>query len=291
MIHGGAGELERVCDDDAARPYLESIETVLARGREILEKGGTALDAVEICATLLEDNPLFNAGRGSVFNATGMVETDAAIMDGATLNAGAIAAVTGIANPVQLARRILEKKHHVLLAGTGAQEFARREGFKPVDQTYFYTDNRWQEYKKLQRAEHDTQGTIGATAMDQDGNLAAATSTGGITGKLRGRIGDSPLPGAGVYADNASCAVSCTGHGEHFMRTVLARYLADLIELQQLDASAAAVQAMDYLVQKVSGRGGVIVIDHHGICASGWTTRTLVHGWIQHGGESCCRYL
>lgn len=291
MIHGGAGELERVRDDETARPYLESMEIILARGREILEKDGPALDTVETCATLLEDNPLFNAGRGSVFNETGMVETDAAIMDGATCNAGAVAALTGIANPVQLARRILERKQHVLLTGQGALEFARAEGFKPVDQSYFYTDDRWQEYKEAQPVEYNTQGTIGAVAMDHAGNLAAATSTGGITGKLRGRVGDSSLPGAGVFADNDTCAVSCTGRGEYFMRTVLARYIADLIEIQKLDANAAVIHAMDYLMQKVSGRGGVIVIDKDGRCASGWTTRTLVHGWIQHGGDSHCRYM
>lgn len=294
MIHGGAGELERVRNEESARPYLEGIELTLQRGRKILAQGGPALDAVEACTTMLEDNPLFNAGRGSVFNARGMVENDAAIMDGFNLDAGAVAAISGIANPVQLARRILEKSRHVLLAGQGALEFARQEGIKPVDQSYFHTDARWREYKQLENPagtnDDDPQGTVGAVAMDKSGNLAAATSTGGMIGKMAGRIGDSPLPGAGLYADNASCAVSCTGQGEHFMRTVLARHIADLIEIRELDVTTAVTRAIDYLQQKVSGRGGVIVIDRQGLCASGWTTRTLIHGWIEHGGSSRCRY-
>lgn len=302
MIHGGAGDLDRMRDVDSARPYLESIELILERGRQILEKNACALDVVEACSTMLEDNPLFNAGRGSVFNERGMIENDAAIMNGIDLNVGAAGAISGVANPVQLARRILEKNRHVLLTGRGAEEFARQEGFKPVDPSYFHTDIRWQDYQRLrhpvtgninsdQPPGNDVQGTIGAVARDNAGNLAAATSTGGMTGKYPGRVGDSALPGAGIYADNNTCAVSCTGHGEHFMRTVLAKYISDLIDMQKLDVQSAVVQAMDYLVQKVSGRGGVIVIDKQGHCASGWTSRTLIHGWIELGGKSGCRYM
>ena len=300
MIHGGAGEMDRIHDEDSARPYLESIEFILERGRDILEKNGSAMDAVETCATLLEDNPLFNAGRGSVFNERGLVENDAAIMNGVDLEAGAVAAISGIANPVQLARRVLDNSRHVLLVGQGALEFARQEGFSLVDQSYFHTDSRWQDYQRSLQCKtsalpgSDQQpgaGTIGAVARDNAGNLAAATSTGGMTGKLAGRVSDSPLPGAGVYADNSSCAVSCTGHGEHFMRSVLAKYIADLIEIKKLDARSSVTEAMDYLLQKVSGHGGVIVIDKQGHCASGRTSRTLIHGWIEHGGNSNCRYL
>ena len=293
MIHGGAGELDHVHKQKDTLPYLESMRDILEHGRKILKQGGSALDAVETCASLLEDNLLFNAGRGSVLNAEGKVEMDAAIMDGFNLNAGAVAGITRIANPVELARLVLEKSDHVMLIGKGAMHFARQHGFKTVSEKYLITDKRREEYKKLCAGTHKdkehSHGTIGAVAWDKRGNLAAATSTGGMVYKQPGRIGDTPVIGAGVYADNKTCAVSATGHGEMFMRTVLAKHIADLVEFKKLDVSSAAKRGIDYLQQKVNGQGGVIVIDRYGYCSGYFNTRTMIHGWTERGGKTHCK--
>jgi beta-aspartyl-peptidase (threonine type) len=273
---------------------------VLEHGRAILEAGGSALDTVEACAALLEDDPLFNAGRGSVLNAAGRVELDAAIMDGRDLSAGAVAAVDGSANPVRLARRVLEGGEHVLLVAEGAMRFADGCGMQRVGNDYFYTSARIEQFRRLEQAVAGTEAggedasesecsTIGAVARDLDGNLAAATSSGGIFNKHMGRVGDSPLVGAGVYADNETCAVSATGCGEDFMRVVFAKTIADFIFMKGMDASRATAAGIEYLVRKVKGRGGAIVIDSHGNCASGFTTRKMIHGWIEHGAEAICR--
>ena len=296
MVHGGAGALDNVNDDKSAVRYLESLRRVLEHGRDILTLGGSALQTVEACASLLEDDPLFNAGCGSVLNEQGKVEMDAAIMDGRNLSAGAVAGVSNIANPVQLARRVMATSEHVRLIGRGAMQFAARNNFELVADQYFFTAER---IAQLERAraldqrilDHDEidakkYGTIGAVARDTQGNLAAATSTGGIVNKRYGRVGDSAIIGAGVYADNASCAVSATGYGEDFMRSVLAKTIADYIELCSCDAAQATRAGIDYLKRKVNGRGGVIVIDRDGNCASGLTTRKMIHGWIEHGKEA-----
>jgi L-asparaginase / beta-aspartyl-peptidase len=203
MIHGGAGELDRVRKHTDIAPYLESIKIILEKGNKLLKRGGTALDAVELCVSMLEDNSLFNAGRGAVLNESGVAELDAAIMDGKSLNAGAVAGLSHIANPVQLARLVLEKSNHVMLIANGAERFARQHDIKSVTNKYFITDKRLEEYKKLRagrqidkRRKH---GTVGAVAMDKKGNLAAATSTGGLVCKQQGRVGDSPIIGAGTY--------------------------------------------------------------------------------------------
>jgi len=306
MIHGGAGALDNVKTQREAVRYLESMRTVLEHGRSILGRGGTALEAVEVCASLLEDDPLFNAGTGSVLNEDGKVEMDAAIMDGATLEAGSVAGISNIANPIQLARLVLAESEHVMLIGEGAMRFADHLGVKLVPDYYFLTDDRvkqWEEAHRTHRIglDHDgpelqqvieeqKYGTIGAVARDAQGNLAAATSTGGIVNKRFGRVGDSPIVGSGVYADNATCAVSCTGFGEDFMRTVLAKTLSDIIEFQQANASAAVQRGIDYLVRKVQGRGGCILIDRGGECAADFTTKKMIHGWIEHGGETVCRF-
>ena len=293
MIHGGAGELDLVRKHIDAQPYLESLQIILEYGQKILRRGGTALDAVEMCASMLEDNPLFNAGRGAVLNEAGKVELDAAIMDGKSLNAGAVAGITRIANPVQLARLVLVKSKHVLLIGNGALRFAKQHGSKTVSECYFITDKRLEEYNKLHTTmrikENQKHGTIGAVAMDKRGNLAAATSTGGLVCKSQGRVGDTPIIGAGLYADNKTCAVSTTGHGEMFMCTVLAKHIADLIAFKKLDAASAAKQGINYLKRKVNGRGGVIVIDRFGRCSARFNTRTMVHGWIERSGEIHCK--
>ena len=293
MIHGGAVTAEEAFSAVDRAACMNSIQGILAQGRDILAAGGTALQAVERCASLLEDDPLFNAGRGSVLNEHGKVEMDAAIMDGFDLSAGAVAAVSNIANPIRLARLVQAHSGHVLLAGAGALHFAQRHGMTPVPDEYFITAARLQQYLEACAGDDrgkggQTTGTIGAVARDMHGNLAAATSTGGVAGKREGRVGDSPIIGAGVYADNASCAVSTTGHGEDFMRTVLAKTIAGFIELQGHDAARAASAGIHYLVRKVSGRGGVIVIDAAGRCASRFTPGQMLHGWIEQGGAAVC---
>jgi beta-aspartyl-peptidase (threonine type) len=304
MVHGGAGALDNVKDNKTAVRYLESIRRILEHGREILELGGSALQAVEACASLLEDDPVFNAGCGSVLNEDGKVEMDAAIMDGRDLSAGAVAAVDNIANPIQLARYVMTESEHVMLIGEGAMRFAEHCGMQRAPENYFYTPDRVEQLKQARlkhkiMLDHDDleanskdqkYGTIGAVARDPLGNLAAATSTGGIVNKRMGRVGDSPIIGAGVYADNETCAVSATGYGEDFMRTVIAKTISDFIYINGMDAKTATQAGIEYLTRKVKGRGGVIVIDANGNCASGFTTKKMIHGWIEHGAEAVVRF-
>lgn len=305
MVHGGAGALDNVKDEKTAIRYLESMRRILEHGREVLDLGGSALQAVEQCASLLEDDPVFNAGCGSVLNEDGHVQMDAAIMDGRSLLAGAVAAVDGIANPVQLARLVMTESEHVMLIADGAMRFADHCRVERVPASYFYTEDRIAQLKEARLkhkmmldhdeaedgvAEDQKYGTIGAVAFDREGNLAAATSTGGIVNKRQGRVGDSPIVGAGVYADNETCAVSATGYGEEFMRTVIAKTISDFIFMQGMDAEAATCAGIEYLRRKVNGRGGLIVIDNQGRCASGFTTRKMIHGWIEHAGEAVVRF-
>lgn len=304
MIHGGAGALDNVNDEKTAVRYLESIRHILEHGREVLQLGGSALQAVETCASLLEDDPIFNAGCGSVLNEQGKVEMDAAIMDGRDLAAGAVAAVSNIANPVQLARLVMTESEHVMLIGEGAMRFAQHCHMELTPDDYFFTAERIEQLKEAQSkhkmmldhdqtddaAEDQKYGTIGAIARDPQGNLAAATSTGGIVNKRLGRVGDSPIVGSGVYADNETCAVSATGFGEDFMRTVIAKTISDFVYMQGMDAIQATEAGIAYLSRKVSGRGGVIVIDKDGNCASGFTTKKMIHGWIEKGGEAIVRF-
>jgi len=304
MVHGGAGALDNVKDNKTALRYLESIRGILEHGREVMTLGGSALQAVEACASLLEDDPVFNAGCGSVLNENGKVEMDAAIMDGRDLSAGAVAAVDNIANPVQLARLVMTESEHVMLISEGAMRFADHCGMERVPEDYFYTPERIEQLHqaRLQHkmmldhddSEEDSEdqkyGTIGAIARDPDGNLAAATSTGGIVNKRMGRVGDSPIVGAGVYADNETCAVSATGFGEDFMRSVISKTISDFIYMKGMDAGQATAAGIEYLTRKVQGRGGVIVIDYNGNCSSGFTTKKMIHGWIEKGGETHCRF-
>ncbi len=304
MIHGGAGALDNIRDSDTAVRYLESLRGILEHGRDILGLGGSALEAVEACASLLEDDPVFNAGCGSVLNEDGKVEMDAAIMDGRDLSAGAVAAVDNIANPIQLARLVMTMSEHVLLIAEGAERFAEHCGMERAPENYFYTPDRIEQLK-LARLKHKVMldhdsteedsedqkyGTIGAVAYDMQGNLAAATSTGGIVNKRMGRVGDSPIIGAGVYADNETCAVSATGYGEDFMRTVIAKTISDFVYLKDMDAEEATRAGIEYLRRRVKGRGGVIVIDRNGNCSSGFTTKKMIHGWIEKGGEAVVRF-
>ena len=304
MVHGGAGALDNVKDEKTAVRYLEAIRGILEHGREVMGLGGSALQAVEACASLLEDDPVFNAGCGSVLNEDGKVEMDAAIMDGRDLSAGAVAAVSNIANPVQLARLVMTKSEHVMLISEGAMKFAEHCGIISAPEKYFFTPGRVAQLEDARKkhkimldhddTEEDSEdqkyGTIGAIARDGQGNLAAATSTGGIVNKRQGRIGDSPLVGAGVYADNETCAVSATGYGEDFMRTVISKTVADFIYMKGMDAEQATRAAIEYLTRKVKGRGGVIVIDKDGNCSSGFTTKKMIHGWIERGGKTSVRF-
>ncbi|MCG8125170.1 MAG: isoaspartyl peptidase/L-asparaginase, partial [Candidatus Thiodiazotropha taylori] len=237
MVHGGAGALDNVKDQKTAVRYLESIRHILEHGREVLELGGSALQAAETCASLLEDDPVFNAGCGSVLNEYGKVEMDAAIMDGRDLSAGAVAAVQNIANPIQLARYVMTESEHVMLISEGAMRFADHCGIAREPDNYFYTPDRVEQLKqarlkhKIMLDHDDTEedsedqkyGTIGAIARDEAGNLAAATSTGGIVNKRMGRVGDSPIIGAGVYADNETCAVSTTRYRKNFIHKLIGK--------------------------------------------------------------------
>lgn len=296
MIHGGAGLLKNVSEEQR-QAYHASLATILTTGKEMLEKGARAFDAVEHCVMLLEEDPLFNAGRGSVLNEEGSVEMDAAIMDGSTLKAGAIAGIRNVKYPIHLARLVMEQTEHVMLIGSGAHDFAKTQDIVFEDDAYFLTEHRkqqWENAKKQARVvlDHDTAGseekkfgTVGAVARDIHGNLAAATSTGGIVNKKFGRVGDSPIIGAGVYADNRTCAVSATGYGEQFIRTVLSKTISDIIYFKHTDAQMAADEGILYLVDSVKGLGGVIVIDAAGHRGCAFSTGGMIRGWIHDTGE------
>jgi L-asparaginase / beta-aspartyl-peptidase len=295
MIHGGAGALEDLKYEASESDFNQSILTVLEQGRQRLEKGDSALDVVEYCASLLEDDKLYNAGRGSVLNADGKVEMDAALMRGSDLAAGAVACIANIKNPISLARLVLDRGEHVLLVGEGAIEFAKFCEIDTYPDDYFITESRIKQLAEAQVSGRMTLdherikpsqklGTIGAVARDIHGNLAAATSTGGLVNKRWGRVGDTPIVGAGVFADNET-----TGYGEQFLRTVFAKTISDFVQFRQMDAQAAAQAGIDYLVAKVNGEGGVIVIDNAGHCAAAQSTSGLIRGWIELGGESQCK--
>jgi beta-aspartyl-peptidase (threonine type) len=251
IVHGGAGPIK----DESLPARLEGCKAAALAGWKILERGGSSLDAAEAAVVALEDNPLFNAGTGSTLNSLGKIETDAAIMDGASLCAGAVAAVSGIKNPIKLARRVMEDGRHVILASEGALLFAREIGFPEVSPESLIVD------KERQRWE-SKHGTVGCVAFDSAGKLAVATSTGGIFKKLPGRVGDSPLVGCGTYADDYG-AVSCTGHGEAIIRVVLAKSAVELLK-GGADPESAAQKAVELLVKKTDSTGGLILLDRHG---------------------------
>jgi L-asparaginase / beta-aspartyl-peptidase len=289
-VHGGAGvnRGEALLDERTAAIRAD-LEAVLAAGALLLDGGGSSVDAVEEAVRRLEDSPLFNAGRGSVFNARGEIELEASIMDGRTLAAGAVAGLHGIRNPVALARRVMERSPHVFLHGEGALAFAAAEGIETVDADWFWTQHRWRAFERAkglasatptQPREH---GTVGAVALDTAGNLAAATSTGGLTNKWAGRIGDSPIVGAGCYASNASCAVSCTGQGEYFIRATIARDIAALIEYGGKDAQTAAHVAIEQRLAGLGGEGGAIVVDRKGAVAFAFNTDVMLRGRVTDG--------
>jgi L-asparaginase / beta-aspartyl-peptidase len=298
MIHGGAGALEDLQYEATEAEFRQSVLTILAAGRARLEEGASALDVVEYCVTLLEDDRLYNAGRGSVLNALGQVEMDAALMNGQDLRAGGVTCIKQVKNPIVLARKVLDQGDHVLLAADGALEFAKFCQVELCGDDYFITPARVAQLAAAQAAGRMTLdherikqklGTVGAVARDMAGNLAAATSTGGLVNKRWGRVGDTPIVGAGVFADNETCAVSATGYGEQFLRTVFAKTIASYVQFQGMDAAAAAQAGIDDLVRKVNGDGGAIVIDRAGRVGSAQSTSGLIHGWIELGGEAVCK--
>ena len=271
-IHGGAGTILRSSmAPQLQQQYENALQTALDAGYEILKSGGSSLDVVAASVVSLEDNPVFNAGRGAVFNNKGKHEMDAAIMSGKGLDAGGVCGVSNVKNPVLLARAIMERSGHVILSGHGAEEFARTQHLQFEDDAYFYTDQRyqqWQQALKEDRVQLDHTdkkfGTVGAVALDQDGNLAAATSTGGLTNKKFGRVGDTPIPGVGTYANNNTCAISCTGVGELFIRSVVAYDISCLIEYKGLSLKEACDIVVYKKLVKIGGEGGLIAIDKHG---------------------------
>lgn len=312
-IHGGAGTILRSeMTAELEAEYRRGLENALHTGWKILTKNGSALDAVEAATAALEDFPLFNAGKGAVFTHEGVNELDASIMDGATLGAGAVAFVKNVKNPIKLARLVMERTEHILLAGDGANQFARQMNvdFKPDE--YFFTDFRYQQFLKSKEAnvvqlDHSTLkmdsgqrtieanpksqipnskpiGTVGAVACDFQGNLAAATSTGGMTNKKFGRIGDTPIIGAGTYADNQTCAVSCTGHGEYFMKSVAAYDVAARMKYKNASLAEAAQETIDYLTE-IGGEGGLIAVNNKGNIALLFNSEGMYRGYVTANSE------
>ena len=277
-VHGGAGVMRR---DKPGAAHQAALKQALEAGYELLGKGSSSLDAVCAAVLVLEDSPLFNAGRGSCFNADGEIEMDASVMDGEKLRAGAVAAVRHVRNPVLAARMVMEKTRHVLLAGDGAERLAKQHGLPLEPPEYFHTERRLEALKKNLKNYH---GTVGAVALDGDGNLAAATSTGGYTGKLPGRIGDSPLIGAGNYADNRACAVSGTGLGEAFIRAAVAYDVAARMRYRR-ESLAAAARAALANVKKLGGDGGLIAVDRRGNVAMPFNSEGMHRGAIDRRGK------
>ena len=288
-VHGGAGTLIKgKMTPEKEKAYRRTLQLALDEGFSILEKNGSALDAVEKAVIVMEDSPLFNAGKGSVFTASGTHEMDAAIMEGKNLKAGAVSLVTGIKNPISLAKTVMVKSPHVLLAGKGALDFAKSQGFLLENDDYFYDEFRYQQWQKIKDSDHfqldhsdkkDSKfGTVGAVACDAEGNVAAATSTGGMTNKNWGRIGDTPLIGVGNYANNETCAVSCTGSGEFFIRGVIAYDLSCLMEYKGFSLQKAADEVINKRLLKIKGDGGLIAVDAHGNIAMPFNTEGMYRG-------------
>src|SRR6202030_2638866 len=292
-IHGGAGTLPRTdLSAEAERRYRNGLQEAIDGGFAVLQGGGTSVDAVTRAVVLLEDNPLFNAGKGAVFTLDGRNELDASIMDGSTLKAGAVCGVTRIRNPVTLARAVMEKSERVMLAGTGAEEFAASQGISFVPQSYFHTPERWRQLERIRAGEFGLSGhtishvgTVGSVALDTHGHLAAATSTGGMTGKRFQRIGDSPIIGAGTYADDRSCAVSATGHGEVFIRTVVAHDICARMRFGGRSIGAAVREVVLGELPPLGGEGGVIAIDARGEIAIEFNSEGMFRASRRQGEE------
>jgi beta-aspartyl-peptidase (threonine type) len=306
VIHGGAGTiLKSNMTPELEAAYRDKLKEALMVGYNILKNDGKSLDAVEAALRILEDSPLFNAGKGVVLTSEGTAEMDASIMDGKTLNAGAVAAIKHIKNPISLARLVMEQSPHVMMVGDGAEAFAKQHGVELVPQEYFITEKRQKELQRAKEAENKQSkpskattpekpsqapvdkkhGTVGAVALDKSGNLAAGTSTGGMTNKKFGRIGDSPIIGAGTYANNRTCAVSATGHGEFFIRSVVAYDISALMEYKGMSLKDAANMVIMNKLEKLGGDGGVIAIDHDGNIAMPFNTAGMYRGYVGPDGK------
>lgn len=315
MIHGGAGVIKKgSLTPEKEKEYKAKLEEAVLAGYKALQDGKTSLDAVETAIKMLEDSPLFNAGKGAVFTADGKNELDAAVMDGKNLMAGAVAGLHHVKNPISLARAVMEKSPHVMMIGDGAEKFAKEIGIEIVDEKYFWTQERWDSLQKIlkeekekpkakdekkeptsfydvekmtetQRLPENKFGTVGAVALDKNGNLAAGTSTGGMTNKKYGRVGDVPIIGAGTYANNDTCAVSATGWGEFFIRLGVARDISSLMEYRALPVQQAADLVIKQKLQQAGGDGGVIVIDKFGNMAVSFNSEGMYRAYIDSEGK------
>jgi beta-aspartyl-peptidase (threonine type) len=284
VIHGGAGPMTKAnLDSGLERQYREALTMALHTGKKILEEGGTAVDAVEMTIRVMEDNPLFNAGKGAVFTHDGKNELDAAIMDGSNLAAGAVAAVTDIKNPISAARMVMTRSPHVLLSGAGASQFAKEQGLEIVPPSYFFTQRRWNDLQEILKKEKN--GTVGCCALDRHGNLAAGTSTGGMDNKRFNRIGDTPIIGAGTYANNATCAISATGHGEYFIRWTVAHDISALMEYKRMSIHDAADLVINKKLVKAGGSGGVIGLDRRGNIAMPFNSEGMFRAFATADGK------
>ena len=312
VLHGGAGVIERkTMDPKTEAAYRASITQAAQAAARVLDQGGSSVDAVEAAIQILEDDPLFNAGRGAVFTADGKNELDAAIMDGATLNAGAVAGVTRTRHPISLAKAVMEKSPHVMLIGAGADAFAAEAGLEQVDPSFFFTERRWQglvkqlkkegrpipprpagappepvaELEPIEPIDAHKYGTVGVVALDRQGNIAAGTSTGGTQAKRWGRVGDSPIIGAGTYASNQSCAVSATGTGEYFIRLTVAREVCALVQYKGMKLQEAADQVIHRELGALHGDGGLIAITPDGQLAWSFNTPGMYRAKLTEGGK------
>lgn len=315
VIHGGAGTIRKESiSEEQEVAYKEKLRESLDAGYAVLEKGGSSQEAVIAAIRILEESPLFNAGRGAVFTSEGRNELDASIMEGKTGQAGAVAGVSTIKSPILAAQAVMNQSPHVLLAGEGAEQFARQQGLEMVDPSYFFDERRHQQLKNIQEREKNQEkeegsllpgamppfdesqnlfpfenhkfGTVGAVALDQNGNLTAGTSTGGMTNKRFGRIGDSPIIGAGTYAENASCAVSATGHGEFFIRNVVAYDIAALMKYKNMSLEEAANEVVMKKLVKAGGDGGVIAMDQKGNISMPFNTEGMFRGFIREKNKA-----
>lgn len=302
VIHGGAGTiLKENMSDSLEAAYKAKLKEAISTGYEILKNGGTSLEAVTNTINVMEDSPLFNAGKGAVFTHEGSNELDASIMDGATLNAGAVAGIKHIKNPIDLARDVMKKSEHVMLYGAGAEEFAQNLGYKMMDTSYFYTQKRYESLQKVLEKEKSKNekkisfedpfiknskfGTVGCAALDKHGNLASGTSTGGMTNKRWNRIGDAPIIGAGTYANNKTCAVSSTGWGEYFIRSVVAYDISALMEYKGMTLQEAASEVIQEKVPALGGDGGIVAIDKDGNVAMEFNTAGMYRATMNSEGE------
>lgn len=289
VIHGGAGTIKKeLMTPEKEAAYKAALKEALTTGYHLLKAGKTSLDAVEATIHVLEDSPLFNAGKGAVFTHEGKNEMDAAIMNGKTLQAGAVAGVTNVRNPISAARAVMEKSEHVMLSGRGAEQFAKEAGLAIVDPSYFWTKDRWDALQKVLKADSTGKdkkfGTVGAVALDQQGNLAAGTSTGGMTNKKYNRIGDSPVIGAGTYANNKTVAVSGTGWGEFFIRSVAAYDVSAMMEYKGVSVEEAGKTVIEK-IGELGGSGGLIALDREGHAALPFNTEGMFRGTITEDGQ------